>query len=82
MKPDWRALIQLFLTKMTERSTWLGLTFLVGVAGYQLSPENIELIISAGSTFAGIILIVTKDDKTPPPPAVVVQNFSYEPAPG
>ena len=56
---DW------LLARLSERSTWLGITGFLTAAGIYLDPEQIEAIAVAGLAVAGVVGVFTKD-KAPP----------------
>lgn len=49
---------------LRERSTWLGITALFTAFGLNLSPEDAEVIITAGIALGGVIGIITRDKIT------------------
>lgn len=49
------------LTRLKERSTWLGLTGLLGAIGITLSPENTDAIITIGVAVASALAVITGD---------------------
>lgn len=49
------------LDRLSERSTWIGLTALLGAFSVFLSPEQAEAIVVAGVSFAGLISTLTRD---------------------
>ncbi len=51
------------LERLSERSTWLGLTGLLTALGVTLSPELATATVSAGLAIAGFITAMTKDTK-------------------
>ena len=53
------------MDRLSERSTWLGITGFLTAAGVALEPEQVEAIATAGLAVAGLIAVVTKD-KAPP----------------
>ncbi len=53
------------LERAKERSTWMGLFALAGAIGLGFSPENKELIISAGVAVVAAIAALTRDTKKP-----------------
>jgi len=52
-----------FVERMKEPSTWRGLIALATLAGYSISPEQGELIISTGVGLYSIINIFRKEKK-------------------
>lgn len=53
------------ITRLKERSTWMGLITIVTAAGVALSPEQVEAIITAGAAVVGAIAVFTKDSDAP-----------------
>jgi hypothetical protein len=53
--------MQWLLDRLTERSTWIGVLTLLGVVGVSVSPEQKELIVSAGLALGAVVLAFTKD---------------------
>jgi len=51
------------IDKMKEPSTWRGLIAIACLAGYQVSPEQAELIIEVGVGLYGAINIFRKEKK-------------------
>lgn len=51
------------IDKMKEPSTWRGLIAIACLAGYQVSPEQAELIIEVGVGLYGAINIFRKENK-------------------
>lgn len=51
------------MDKMKEPSTWRGLIAIACLAGYQVSPEQAELIIEVGVGLYGAINIFRKEKK-------------------
>ncbi len=51
------------LSRLKERSTWLGLIALVTACGAQIETALAEQIIAVGMAVAGLVGIVTKDKK-------------------
>lgn len=68
---DFKAMGRYALTRLTERTTWIGLIGLVSAAGVVVQPALAEQIAAAGMGLAGILLIVTQDK-----PKVVITNSS------
>jgi|TARA_B100001971_G_C17919665_1_gene397084 hypothetical protein len=50
-----------FLSRLKERSTWLGMISIVTALGVSLSSEQSEAIIAAGISVAGLVAVFTKD---------------------
>jgi hypothetical protein len=48
------------LDRLSESSTWRGLTFLLCAAGLKLSPEHATAIVSAGMAIVGAINVFRK----------------------
>lgn len=57
----WRDMGRYALTRLTERTTWIGLIGLVSAAGVVVQPALAEQIAAAGMGLAGILLIITQD---------------------
>ena len=55
--------VEFFLLRLRERSTWLGLISLATAAGLILSEAQQEAVIAAGSALAGLIAALTPDKK-------------------
>lgn len=49
------------LTRLRERSTWLGMISLLTALGIVLTPAQQEHVIAAGSALAGLIATLTPD---------------------
>lgn len=56
-------ILSFVIDRLKERSTWIGLTGLLTVAGVALEPEQIEAISLAGIAIASAIAAFTKDSK-------------------
>lgn len=52
------------IARLSEKTTWYGVTALLTAAGVAVSPELKEAIGLAGVAVAGLIAVVTKE-KTP-----------------
>jgi hypothetical protein len=48
------------LDRLSESSTWRGLTFLLCAAGLKLSPEHATAIVGAGMAIVGAINVFRK----------------------
>jgi len=48
------------LDRLSESSTWRGLTFLLCAAGLKLSPEHATAIVGAGMAVVGAINVFRK----------------------
>ena len=55
--------LEFMLSRLKERSTWVGLVSIATAAGVGLSPELQEAIAVAGMSLAGLIMILTNDKK-------------------
>ncbi len=55
--------LQYIVERMKEPSTWRGLIAIATLAGYSISPEQGELIISTGVGLYSIINIFRKEKK-------------------
>lgn len=53
-------MIQYFLDRAQEPSTWRGVVLLATAAGVNIAPELMNAIISAGIAIAGLLGVVTK----------------------
>jgi hypothetical protein len=51
--------------RLSERSTWLGITGLATAAGLNANPDQVNAVVTVGVAVAGAVLTFTKD-KTPP----------------
>jgi len=51
--------------RLSERSTWLGITGLATAAGLNANPDQVQAVTTLGVAIAGAVLTFTKD-KTPP----------------
>ena len=54
--------------RLKERSTWLGLITLAGIAGFKLEPDQQEMIVTIGSTLAALVMTFTADKPKEPEP--------------
>ncbi len=54
-------ILNYLLTRLKERSTWLGMISLVAAMGVSLSPDQSQAIVTAGVGLAGVIAVFTKD---------------------
>lgn len=52
-----------FIERLKERSTWVGLSALISVFGYNIGPDQIGTALSLGLAVFGTGLVVTKDNK-------------------
>lgn len=57
-------LFKSLISRLKERSTWIGLTTLMASLGINFKPEVSEAVVTAGIGLVGLILVVTKDTKT------------------
>lgn len=55
--------LDFLLARARERSTWLGLVSVATALGIVLSGFQIEAVIAAGMSLAGVITAFTGDDK-------------------
>ncbi len=53
--------MQFLLNRLSEPSSWRGLTFVLTSVGVVLSPELMEQIVVAGTAMAGLIGFLTAD---------------------
>lgn len=56
-------ILNYIISRLKERSTWLGLVSLTTAIGVSLSPEQTEAIVQAGISLAALVAIFTKDEK-------------------
>jgi len=70
---DWNVLAHYLLTRLGERSTWVGLIGVLTAAGMTISPEAAEQIATLGAGLAGLLLIVTADKPNEPTTTPTVQ---------
>ena len=56
-------MLEFVVSRLKERSTWLGLIGIVTAAGVSISPEQTEAIALAGVAIAGVVAVFTKDNK-------------------
>ena len=49
------------VSRMKERSTWLGLVGILSSFGVALQPEYVEAIASIGVALSGVVLVLTRD---------------------
>lgn len=54
---DW------IISRLKERSTWMGLIGLISAAGVGIAPELQEAIIGVGLSLVALVAVVTKDLK-------------------
>lgn len=52
---------QWLIDRARERSTWMGLTALVGLCGVQIAPEQVDAIVQGAIALAAVIAAVSKD---------------------
>lgn len=55
--------MQYLLSRLQERSTWLGLIALATGFGVSLKPDVSNAIITVGSSLAGVVAALTPDQK-------------------
>jgi len=51
------------LSRLRERSSWLGIISVLTVVGVSLSPEQTQAVVSAGVALAGAIAVFTRDQE-------------------
>lgn len=51
------------ISRLRERSTWLGIVALMAGAGLKIEPELADSIMSTGLALVGLISVLTKDKK-------------------
>jgi|TARA_B100000686_G_C16792254_1_gene979569 hypothetical protein len=56
-----KAFAKFILSRLKERSTWLGIISLLTAAGISLSPDEAQAIAAAGVATAGAVAILTRD---------------------
>jgi len=54
---------KVLLARLKERSTWVGITAMVGALGVHMEPALMEQIIAFGSAAVGLILAIWPDVK-------------------
>lgn len=54
-------IIQFAISRMKERSTWIGLVGLLSSLGVAMQPEMVEAIASVGVALSAVVMILTKD---------------------
>jgi len=54
-------ILKWILDRLSERTTWIGLTAILTSTGAVISPELQGAIISTGISVAGLIAIITKE---------------------
>ena len=54
-------MIAWLLDRLKERSTWVGIIGIITAAGVNISPEQTELIVTAGVAIVGAIMAFTAD---------------------
>jgi hypothetical protein len=55
--------LQWTLTRMQERSTWMGMIGLLAAMGYRIRPEMEQAITFIGLGITSLIIILTRDDQ-------------------
>lgn len=58
-----KRIVAFILKKLSERTTWIGLTGLVTTAGFVLSPLHLAVIPVIGAFVGSVVLIVVRDHK-------------------
>jgi len=66
--------VEYILQRLSERSTWVGITGVASVLGVVFSPEHAAAVATVGATVASIIQVVVKDHK----PASVAAEASAD----
>lgn len=61
MNFDLPAAWAFIVTKLNERTTWLGLIAIAAVAGYRVAPEHVELIVQGGLVLGGFVAVAIKE---------------------
>lgn len=56
-----KSFYKFILSRLKERSTWLGLISLLTAAGISLSPDEAQAIAAAGVATAGAVAVLTRD---------------------
>ncbi|MGM0423276.1 MAG: hypothetical protein ACQEQL_09305, partial [Pseudomonadota bacterium] len=51
------------LSRLRERSSWLGIISVLTAVGVSLSPEQTQAVVSAGVALAGAIAVFTSDQE-------------------
>jgi len=49
------------IDRLSEPSTWRGLTLLLAALGVHIAPEMQDAIVATGIALAGLVGVVTKD---------------------
>lgn len=68
-----KPVIAYILARLTERSTWVGLTGLISVVGVGLSPAHADAIAMVGAGVASLVQVAVKDRH--PATAAPVENY-------
>ena len=55
------AKIEYIVSRLKERSTWLGIVAAAAVFGFKLEPDQAEAIVELGVAAACAIMVFTKD---------------------
>jgi hypothetical protein len=58
-----KIILAYILQRLSERSTWVGITGAVTALGVVLSPEHAALIATVGAGVASVVQMVVKDHK-------------------
>lgn len=56
-------IIQFFISRAKERSSWLGLISIATALGLLLTPEQTDAVVAAGMSLAGLIGTLMADKK-------------------
>lgn len=56
-------LFNLLLTKLKEKSTWIGIISILSSAGLVINPELSASIVAVGTAIAGMVLVIIKENK-------------------
>jgi hypothetical protein len=75
--PALRRVSTYVLARLTERSTWVGLTGVISVIGIGLTPAHAETIAMVGAAIASVVQVAVKDRH---PAAATVEADDETPA--
>jgi len=53
--------LNFFIGRLKERSTWLGITSFLTAIGITFSPEQSDQIIATGMAIAGLVAVFSRD---------------------
>lgn len=58
-----RKFMLFIVSRLKERSSWLGIISLLTALGVSLSPDETQAIVSAGVGLAGAVAVFSKDQE-------------------